>query len=134
MQWIAIVVLSILSCVAFGVMHDQVTARICVEYYTTGHPQVIPSEDPTALELVWAVIATWWVGLILGVPLAIISTYGPKPKRTVGSLVRPITFLLLGAAMAATLAGVVGYIAAILGWVPLTGDLTNEVPQDNHIF
>jgi len=68
------------------------------------------------------------------VPLAIISTYGPKPKRTVGSLVRPITFLLLGAAMAATLAGVVGYIAAILGWVPLTGDLTNEVPQDNRIF
>lgn len=57
-----------------------------------------------------------------------------KAKENCRLLVRPIAFLLLGAAMAATLAGVVGYIAATLGWVPLTGDLTNEVPQDNHIF
>jgi hypothetical protein len=73
MQWIAIVVLSILACVAYGIIHDQITARICVEYFTIGHPRIIPTDDPTALGIVWGIVATWWVGVIMGIPLATVS-------------------------------------------------------------
>ncbi len=76
MHWLAIVVLSILACVTYGVIHDQITARICVEYFTIGHPQIIASESPTMLGFVWGVIATWWVGAILGVLLATAARIG----------------------------------------------------------
>ena len=49
MQWITIVLLSVLTCVTYGVVHDQITARICVEYFTIGHPQVFDTDDPTLL-------------------------------------------------------------------------------------
>ena len=59
MQWLAIVVVSIAACVAYGIAHDQITARICVEYFTVGHPQIVPSRDPTILAFVWGVVASW---------------------------------------------------------------------------
>ena len=35
-----------------------------LEYFTVLHPQVLPIDyPPTAIALVWGVIATWWVGL-----------------------------------------------------------------------
>lgn len=92
MQFLAIIILSIFACITYGVVHDQITARICVEYFTIGHPQIIPTNDPTILGLVWGIIATWWAGAILGVPLAVIARIGPRPKRTASSL---IGFLLI---------------------------------------
>jgi hypothetical protein len=36
----------ILACVAaaiiYGILHDQITARVCVEYFTVFHPPVLP--------------------------------------------------------------------------------------------
>jgi hypothetical protein len=133
MQWLAIVVLSVLACVTYGVVHDQITARICVEYFTIGHPPVVPSDDPTILACVWGVIATWWVGVLLGVPLATLARFGARPKRSVGSLVRPMLILLLCNAAFATVAGIVGYIAAVNGWVQLFGWIANAVPADKHV-
>ena len=46
MQWLAIVLLSVLTCVTYGIVHDQITARICVEYFTIGHPPVFDTDDP----------------------------------------------------------------------------------------
>ena len=59
-----IIGLCISAAVLYGVAHDQVTARVCVEYFTIGHPRIIATESPTVLGLAWGVIATWWVGLI----------------------------------------------------------------------
>jgi hypothetical protein len=61
MQWLAIVALTILACMTYGIIHDQVTAPICVESFTIGNPQIVPIDDPTVLDLLWGVIATWWV-------------------------------------------------------------------------
>jgi len=58
MQSLAIVLLCIGSAVMYGVLHDQVTARICVEYFTIGHPPVFPTDDPTLLGIGWGIIAT----------------------------------------------------------------------------
>lgn len=133
MQWFAIVILSIVACITYGVIHDQITARVCVEYFTIGHPPVFGTEDPTLLGLGWGIIATWWVGAILGVPLATIARIGSRPKRSAIALMRPIGILLGLNAVLAALAGSVGYVAASNGWVWLVGTLADNVPRDKHI-
>src|SRR5260370_34486909 len=94
MPGVAIVGLCLLAAVVYGIRHDQITARICVEYFTVGHTRVFDTESPTLLGLCWGVIATWWVGFILGIPLAWAARYGKKPKRTAASLIRPLSKLL----------------------------------------
>ena len=81
MQFIAIVALCVLAAVTYGVIHDQVTARVCVEYFTIGHPPIFGTDDPTLLGIGWGVLATWWVGVILGIPLAAAARLGNRPKR-----------------------------------------------------
>ncbi len=59
-----------MAAISYGIVHDQITARICVEYFTVGHPRLTDSDLPTVLALFWGVVATWWVGLPLGLGLA----------------------------------------------------------------
>src|SRR2546422_3993746 len=99
MHGVAIVLLSIASAVVYGVVHDQITARVCVEYFTIGHPPVFRTENPTLLGLGWGVIATWWVGVLLGVPLAAASQIGSWPKRSARSLMRPLVILMIACAI-----------------------------------
>src|SRR5439155_1067124 len=95
MQAIRIILLATLAAIAYGVVHDQVTARVCVEYFTIGHPPVFNTDSPTLLALGWGVIATWSVGLLLGVSAALVSRLGHRPKYTAACLVRPIAVLLV---------------------------------------
>ena len=132
MRAVAIILLSVASAVVYGILHDQVTARVCVEYFTIGHAPVFPTESPTLLGIGWGVIATWWVGLLLGVPLAAAARAGRRPKRDVRSLVRPITRLLLVMAACAAIAGVTGYALGRSGWVYLLEPLASRVPGDRH--
>ena len=89
-QFFAIIGLCVGAAVAYGIRHDQVTARVCVEYFTVGHPAVFPTDSPTWLAVGWGILATWWVGLILGVGLAVAARFGRRPRRDVRSLVRPV--------------------------------------------
>src|SRR2546428_5874010 len=94
MESLKSILLRILAAVVYGILHDQVTARVCVEYFTIGHAPIFGTDDPTLLGLGWGVLATWWMGLLLGVPLAVAARAGSRPKRSVGSLLRPIAWLL----------------------------------------
>src|SRR5436190_782619 len=66
MQFLGIIAMCTGAAIVYGVVHDQVTARVCVEYFTIGHPPVFGTDDPTLLGLGWGVIATWWVGAVGG--------------------------------------------------------------------
>ena len=132
MHVVAIVALSIGSAVAYGVLHDQITARICLEYFTVGHPPVFHTESPTWLGIGWGIIATWWAGLLLGIPLAIAARAGRRPKRSVSSLVRPIFTLLAVMGVSALLAGLVGFSLGRIGTVYLVEPIASLVPRDRH--
>ena len=132
----AIVAFCVLAAVAYGVVHDQVTARVCLEYFTIGHPPIVPPalpfESPTWQGLFWGVVATWWVGLPLGVALAIAARAGRRPKRSVRSLLRPIGTLLAVMAASALTMGLVGYGLGRAGAVVLVGPIAERVPADRH--
>jgi hypothetical protein len=133
MQSLLIILVCVLSAVAYGIVHDQVTARVCVEYFTIGHPPVFATDSPTLLGLGWGVIATWWVGLLIGVPLAAAARAGNRPKRTAGSLLKPIGVLLVVMACCALTAGVVGFALARNGSLFLLEPLASRVPGDRHV-
>lgn len=134
MQSAMIVLLSVAAAVVYGILHDQITARICVEYFTIGHPDIFGTDSPTLLGLGWGVVATWWAGVLIGFPLAFASRLGSQPKRTVGSLVWPIANLLGVMACCALLAGLAGFGLATLGNVWLVGPMAELVPREKHRY
>src|SRR5436190_10578295 len=123
----------ILTAILYGVVHDQITARICVEYFTIGHPRLIDSNSPTVLGLFWGVVATWWVGLILGTGLAFAARAGSRPRLRAQHLVRPIGILVLCMAAVAVLAGMTGFLTTRAGLFFLVEPFASRVPPDNHV-
>lgn len=132
LEALKIVLVSVAAAILYGEIHDQVTAHLCVEYFSVAHPHVVTLETPEVLALVWGVLATWWVGLGLGVPLAFAARVGSKPPLAWRDLVRPIG-VLLGVMAAASLAlGVVGYLMAGSRGFHLVGYLAQRIARPKH--
>jgi hypothetical protein len=132
-QFLTIIALCVLFAVTYGVVHDQITARICVEYFTIGHAPIFGTDDPTLLGLGWGVLATWWVGVMLGVLLAVVARAGTWPKRSAASLLRPLLVLMIASAGCATIAGIAGWLLAAGGVVVLPEPLASRVPPEKHV-
>lgn len=120
MQAVAIVLLCVGASTLYGVLHDQVTVRVCLEYFTVFHPPLVDSTEPTVVALAWGVAATWWVGALLGVPLAVIARAGAMPKRSARSLVRPVAVLMAVCGALALVTGLLGYVLVRNGAVEPT--------------
>lgn len=132
MKSLAIIPICIALAAVYGAAHNQVTARVCIEYFTIGHPAIFNTDDPTLLGLGWGVLATWWVGLLLGVGLAVAARAGSRPQRSLGSLVSPVAILLVAMAVSAAAAGIIGWMLASHGAVFLVGAIAANVPADKH--
>ena len=89
---VKIVLGTMLTAIIYGIAHDMITAHVDVSYFTIFHPHIISSNSPVAMALLWGVLATWWMGLIIGVALALTAQLGPKPplssKRVIGMLTK----------------------------------------------
>jgi hypothetical protein len=131
MESVKIILLCILAAITYGIVHDQITARICVEYFTIGHPPVFHTTSPTLLGLGWGVIATWWVGLFLGFPLALAARCGSRARLTAAQLAPSIAKLLVMMACAAFLAGLFGFVLESGGILRLPKPLSGMIP-DGH--
>ena len=115
MRFLAIVALAVLVGIGYGILHDQVTARVCVEYFTIGHPPLIPSQSPTLLAIAWGIVATWWFSLPLGVALASAARVGDRPRLTASQILRPLLWLLAAMGFVAFVSGIMGYVLASTG-------------------
>lgn len=132
MPSLKIILLCMGAAVVYGICLDQVTARVCVEYFTVGHAPLFPTESPTLLAFAWGTAATWWVGLIFGVLAALLSRVGSWPKRDATDWLRPIACLLVVMAVASLLAGITGYQLAKASGMVLPEPLGPRVPRDRH--
>lgn len=128
-----IVMICILAAIAYGMVHDQFTARICVEYFTIGHEPIFGTKNPTILAIGWGFIATWWMGAILGMPMALACRAGKKPKIEPLEIVRPIVRLLLVMGVLAAVSGLTGWALARSGHIHLDGKMGARVPADRHV-
>jgi hypothetical protein len=118
---------SIAAACIYGIANDQVSARVCPEYFTQGfHRKMIEensdgwlkrtlltTKSPTKLGLIWGTIATWWMGGILSIPITLAARFPlGLPKIGVKELVKPTGIALAGMGAASLVAGVKGYIEA----------------------
>jgi len=115
MESLKIIAMCLLAGALYGVLHDQVTARVCLEYFTVFHPDVFHTQSPTLLALGWGVLATWWVSLFLGILLAIAARAGSRPRLTAYDLLPKLLRLLVIMALCALAAGITGYFLQGLG-------------------
>jgi len=90
-----ILAMCVFAAIFYGVLHDQITTRVCLEYFTVFHPPVFPTQSVTWLAFGWGIIATWWVGAFLGILLAIAGRAGSKRKLSAAMLSKPVGKLLL---------------------------------------
>jgi hypothetical protein len=132
METFKIVLMGVAAAIIYGILHDQITARVCVEYFTIGHPPVFHTDNPTLLGLGWGVIATWWVGLPLGVLLAAAARVGSLPKADARDLLKPVGVMMACCGVLALAVGVTGYVLANGGAVTLDGWLGARIPAPRH--
>jgi len=76
-----IVLASVVAAIAYGIVHDLITAHVAIEYFFPPyHDVLIDTDSPVLVALAFGSAATWWVGLLLGTPLAIAARGGQLPK------------------------------------------------------
>jgi hypothetical protein len=118
--WAATIVL---ACV-YGIAHDQVTAHLCVEYFTVAHVRVFPTDSATLLAFGWGIIATWWVGAA--------ARLGPLSRVDLRDIIRPGLAVLCLMALCSLAAGVAGYAAAATGAVDVPSSVAGDIPLRSH--
>jgi len=113
MEFARIVLAAVGVAVAYGLVHDQITVRVSLEYFTVGHPQLISTSSPTVLALFWGVVATWWVGLPLGFLLAAAARNGRRwPQLGLREIFPRLAKLVLVMLGMAAVAGCAAYFFA----------------------
>ena len=126
----------VLTCVAaavfYGIIHDLFTAHVCVEYFSIFHPPVFSTTSPTLLAIGWGVLATWWMGVFLGVLLALAARAGSRNKLEARNLIRPISKLLLVMGFLAAAAGLAGYILTRNGVIIPPQWVASVLPPARH--
>ena len=127
-----IVVLGIGAATAYGVAHDQVTVRLCPEYFTIAHPPLFPTNSLTLLGVCWGVAATFWVGVVLGLLLALVSQSAGVPPVPIARLVRLTLGLVAITALAATVGGILGYELSRDSILPLPAAFAEVVRSSRH--
>jgi hypothetical protein len=116
------------AAIVYGIIHDQITARLCVEYFSVAHPTIIATDSPTLLGLIWGVVATWWVGAALGFLLAQASQSEGPPPTPFRTIARRVVILLLVMAVCATAAGVTGYVLSTHSTITLSREYLRTIP------
>jgi len=129
---VKIVFVCIAAAILYGIVHDQITARVCLEYFTVFHPPVFATQSPTLLAFGWGAIATWWLGAFLGVGLAIAARAGTKPRLPAVSVSRPVGKLLVIMAGFALLAGALGFVLAQRGSISPPEWISAKLPHEKN--
>jgi hypothetical protein len=120
---------AVVTACLYGIANDQVTARICPEYFSEGfhkkmrdswHGPILgaakaileKTKSPTVVATIWGPLATWWVGLGLGIPAVLAARLGPAQQLGVQDLVRPLAATAGITGAGALMAGAYGYLCA----------------------
>ena len=123
----------IIACVGaaifYGIIHDQITIRICPEYFTVFHPFLITTSSLTVLALAWAVVATWWMGMLIGIFVSVTARWGSWPKLSLSDIKTHLAVFILilgGLALMAGLTGYFGYRAQLFSAPDIPADALDQ--------
>lgn len=123
----------VLAVVGYAVVHDQLTARICLEYFTIAHePTIVKSDSPTVVGLAWGIYSTWWVGVVFGVASATLAQIRFWPRVAFRELVGPVVYMVLTIAIASLVVGAVAYLLAEHGDLEIGSLMASVIEPEKH--
>lgn len=122
----------VFAAVAYGILHDQITVCVCLEYFSVFHPVILPLTSPTLLALQWGIVATWWVGAALGILLAVAARGGSRLTLTARDLRRPLLILLGCMAASSLVAGTAGFLLTRARVISLPEWMAAMLPATQH--
>ncbi len=120
------------AAMAYGIVHDQITARICLEYFTLAHPPLFHTASVTRLAVYWGAAATAGIGLAFGTVLALVSQSAGSPPVPPGRLCPRILRLLAAMGVSAFVAGGAGFYFSKHALIPFPAALAGAIPPDRH--
>ena len=127
-----IVLMGLVALVGYAMLQDQVSARLCPEYFTVLHPPIPGLTDPTLLGVSWGFLGAWWGGVLLGFVLGLVATVGSRPALAPRELVRPMAVLVGVLAGVTALTGFTVWHHAHLLGVSLDAGMAQLVPPERH--
>ncbi|MFA6065974.1 MAG: hypothetical protein WC707_02215 [Candidatus Babeliaceae bacterium] len=98
-EYLKIVGLCTGAAVTYGITACQISIRVSVEQF---HDQVnkqalnpsaknlLRSLSPTNAGILWGLDTSWWMGIVLGAPLAFTARYGSWPQIGASQLIMPL--------------------------------------------
>ncbi len=132
MNKLQVILLSMLAAMAYGILHDQITARICLEYFTVAHPPLFHTRSATQLAIYWGAAATAGIGLGFGAVLALVSQSAGRPPAPLIPLCRKILALLAVMGLSALCAGYAGFYLSRRGIIRIPSALADAIPDFRH--
>jgi hypothetical protein len=127
-----VILLILCAAMFYGIIHDQITVRLCPEYFTLAHPPLFHSASPTLLALGWGSAAAVGIGAVFGVLLGLVSQSPGLPPIPIPRICNLILRLLSIMAVAAALAGCVGFHLSRLAIISCPSVWAEFVPASRH--
>ncbi len=122
--------LGLMALAGYGMVQDQVSARLCPEYFTVFHPPVPGLTDPTLLGIAWGFLWACGGGLILGYVAGVVATAGTQPPLAPRDALRPFLTLLVVVGLMTALAGYSVHRHAEMFGVTLDPELAAGCPPE----
>jgi hypothetical protein len=126
------VLMGLVALVGYAMLQDQVSARLCPEYFTVLHPPIPELTDLTILGISWGFLGAWWGGIVLGLVMSLVATLGPRPSPAPRELVCPLCVLVGVLALVTALTGFTVWRHAHLLGVALDSPMAEMVPRERH--
>jgi hypothetical protein len=120
--------LGMLGLVTYGILQNQVSARLCPEYFTQFHKPIPDVTDPTLLAVCWGFLASWWGGTLFGYVAGLVATLGPRPPLTTRDFVRPLLVYLVALTTVVAISGVSVWINSTNLGVSIDPSFTWQFP------
>jgi hypothetical protein len=130
--FLRVVTMCFLGQALYAIVQDQVSARLCSEYFTAAHQRVGDIEDPTLLGIVWGVLAGGSGGMVMGLFVGAVATHGRLPVLNVRDVLRPLAVVLLTQATATALCGLSVFLNLRLAHLRLVGPFALSIPSARH--
>jgi hypothetical protein len=132
MPLLRIVLLCCLALIGYGVLEDQISARLCPEYFTIGHAPIRGVTGPTLLGVAWGFLGGFPDGIALGIPLALAANLGTLPRLSARALLPPLLVLLAATALGALIAGASAAYNATVVNISVGEPWASFIPHERH--
>jgi hypothetical protein len=124
--------MGLVAMVGYAMLQDQVSARLCPEYFTVFHPPIPDVTDPTLLGIGWGFLGAWWGGVLLGYVAGLVATVGSRPPLTPRDFVRPLLVLVAVMTVVVAMTGLIVWGHAEVFEIALNPGMAKMLPPERH--